>query len=309
MQDVETYLRSKRIKVVMKLFKQRLLLCCGIFIIGTVCQVKAENYIPWDELAADWWIDFGGEVFDGPRMYPVNAATDPDLQQSYEIWFAQAKTDNKASGMNALKFIHGGLMEGHLVSRDKAGSFQIFNSGDSNIFTDVLILVAIGADYLDADFSITLNLAGQTPYVLDVNDFIYYDNQYGRPSGFYSITDPNVEPISYAFNTAMVSVYGVSGLTALEPTDPAHPEYENKITIEYSFNYVPAPVIFSVYGYAGGDTMPTIYHTNRAFIDQNNKSKPISTFAVTVDGDINGDLKVDLADFALLSGNWLVGAD
>ena len=38
-----------------------------------------------------------------------------------------------------------------------------------------------------------------------------------------------------------------------------------------------------------------------------NTKKKISTFAVTVDGDLNGDLKVNLADLAILSRNWLIG--
>ncbi|MBW8042557.1 MAG: hypothetical protein FVQ85_21535 [Planctomycetes bacterium] len=282
----------------MKLFGRTILLICLFGVIGVICPAKAADYIPWDELSEDSWIQFLGG--NDPNMYPVNAADDGDIEASYPISFVQAATGNKARGMNALKFIHGGLMEGHLVSKDKAGSFKITNTGDGNYFTDILLLIAVGTANLDADFSMTVNLAGQTSYVLDVNDFVYYDNQYGRPSGFYSITDPNVEPISYAFETAMVTVYGISGVTNLEPLG-------GTITVDYSFDYVPAPVVFSVYGYIADDPEPTIYHTNRAFIDTNNTSKKVSTFAVTVDGDLNGDLKVDFADFAIMTGNWLVG--
>ncbi len=98
----------------------------------------------------------------------------------------------------------------------------------------------------------------------------------------------------------MISVYGVSGVTGLKPLG-------DTVTIEYSFDYIPAPVVFSVYGYVATDPVPTIYHTNRAFIDTNNTSKKVSTFAVTLDGDLNGDLKVDFVDFAIMSENWLVG--
>ncbi len=172
----------------MKLFKKTLLLICLIF--GLIRPTSASDYILWDKLSEDSWIDF----FDGnnPNIYPVNAADNNDINGAYPIAFVQAANGNKARGMNALKFIHGGLMEGHLVSRDKAGSFKITNTGDSNILTDILLLVAIGTESLESNFSMTINLKGQVSYVLDVNDFVYYDNQYGRPSGFYSITDPNV---------------------------------------------------------------------------------------------------------------------
>jgi hypothetical protein len=268
------------------------------FSVQVVCPSIAVDYIPWDELSEDSWIQFLGDG--DPNMYPVNAADDSDVEASYPISFVQAASRNKARGMNAMKFVHGGTMEGHLVSRDKAGSFQIINTGDSNVFTDILLLIAVDADDLASAFSMTVNLAGEDPYVLDANDFVYYDGQYGRPSGFYSITDPNNEPISYAFETAMVTVYGISGVTGLDVLG-------GTITVDYSFDYVPAPVVFSVYGYVDDDPEPTIYHTNRAFIDSNNPSKQVSTFAVTVDGDLNGDLKVDFADFATMSENWLTG--
>jgi len=280
------------------LFKRMAVLICFALVVREACPASAADYLPWDELSEDCWIQFLGG--NDPNMYPVNAADDADIEASYPISFVQAAPANKARGMNALKFVHGGLMEGHLVSKDKSSSFKITNTGDSNFFTDILLLVSIGANSLDADFSMTLNLAGQAPYSLDVNDFVYYDNQYGRPSGFYSITDPNVEPISYAFETAMVTVYGISGVTQLDPLGGA-------VTVEYSFDYVPAPVVFSIYGFVADDPEPTIYHTNRAFTDNNNASKKVSTFAVTVDGDLNGDLRVDFADFAMMSENWLVG--
>ena len=259
---------------------------------------EGAEYVPWHELSEDCWIQFLGDG--DPNMYPVNAGDDWDIEASYPISFVQAASGNKARGMNALKFVHGGLMEGDLVSKDKAGSFQIINAGDSNVFTDLLLLIAIDADSLAADFSMTVNLAGEDAYVLDVNDFVYYYGPYGRPSGFYSLTDPNTEPISYAFDTAVVTVYGISGVTGLDVLG-------GTITVDYAFAYVPAPVVFSIYGYVADDPEPTIYHTNRAFVDANNKSKKVSTFAVTVDGDLNGDLKVDFADFAMMSENWLAG--
>jgi len=281
----------------MNSFKGTVLLIC--FVIQMACPSSSADYIPWDELSEDSWIQFLGGS--DPNMYPVNAADAIDIEASYPISFVQAASGNKARGMNALKFIHSGLMEGHMVSKDKAGSFKITNTGDSNTFTDILLLIAINTDNLNSDFSMTVNLAQQETYKLDPNDFVFYNHQYGRPSGFYSITDPNIEPISYAFDTAMVTVYGISGVTTLDPLI-------GTITIDYSFDYVPAPVVFSVYGYVSDDPEPTIYHTNRAFIDTNNTKKKVSTFAVTVDGDLNGDLKVDCSDFAIMAENWLIGA-
>ena len=282
----------------MRSLKRCALLVCFVLVVLLACPVRGAEYIPWDELSADCWIQSLGDG--DPNMYPVNSADDGDIEESYRVSFVQEASGHKARGMNALKFIHGGLMEGHLVSEDKAGSFNIINTGDSNTFTDILLLIAIDADSLDPDFSMIVNLAGETPYQLDSDSFVLYDNQYGRPSGFYSTTDPDGEPISYAFDTAMVTVYGVSGVTNLVPV-------VGTITIDYAFDYVPAPVVFSVYGYVGTDPTPTIYHTNRGFVDVNNPSKKVSTFAVTVDGDLNGDLRVDLIDFAMFCENWLVG--
>jgi len=154
---------------------------CILGTIAVISPAKAADYVPWEELSQDCWIQFLGGY--DPNMYPVNAADDADIEAAYPISFVQAASGNKARGMNALKFIHGGLMEGHLVSKDKAGSFKIINTGDSNIFTDVLLLIAVDANNLDPDFAMTINLQGQTPYLLDVNDFVYYDDPFGGPAG------------------------------------------------------------------------------------------------------------------------------
>ena len=233
-------------------------------------------------------------------MYPVNAADTAEVDSSYPIAFSQAGTGDKAKGMNSLKFVHGGEMTGHMVSSDLKGGFAIANTGDNRIFTDILILAAIDADSLDPDFSMSLSLPGQTPYNLDANDFCYYDSPFGRPSGFYSITDPNEDGISYAFDNGMVTVYGVGDISLSQGSS---------MTINYQFNDLPGAAVFSVYGFVGTDPYPTIYHTNRAFVDQNDsKHNPVSTFAVTIKGDLNGDLKVDFLDIALLADNWLVGS-
>ncbi len=71
-----------------------------------------------------------------------------------------------------------------------------------------------------------------------------------------------------------------------------------------------SPAVFSVYGLVGTDPYPTIYHTNKAQLDDNDSSSKdvISTFAVTIPADTNRDLKVDFADFALMAQSWLTGA-
>ena len=99
---------------------------------------------------------------------------------------------------------------------------------------------------------------------------------------------------------AMVTVYVVEGLTSM-------PQNQS-VKIDYRFKNLPGPVVFSAYGYIGTDPLPSIYHTNRAFVDANDsQSKPVSTFAVTIPGDVNRDLRVDFADLAELAENWMIG--
>lgn len=288
-------------EVMIKWFKTIILLICQFLVFVLICPVTAANYIPWDELTENFWIDFFDD--NDPSMYPANADA-ADIDNSYTISFSQAGGGNKAKGMNALDFIHHGKNEGHLVSKDLTGSFELKNSGVSNTFTTMLIVVAINAESLKDDFTMQLNMQGQNINVIDANDFSYYDNPYGRPSGYYSITDPNNEALTYAFDTGMVTVYGVEGMPPMAPGD--------SITIDYSFEELPAPAVFSVYGFIGTDPEPTIYHTNKAFLDQNDLGggkNNISTFAVTVHGDLDGDLDVDLSDFAILSRNWQIGVE
>ena len=280
------------------MLKQMMLLISLVTVVIPASKLMAGNYIPWDELTMDSWIDF----FDGfnPLMYPVNALDVNDIDFSYPIAFSQAGGGDKAKGMNALKFVHGGMTDGDLVSSDLAGSFGIRNTGDNNTFTTMLVVVAIKADSLDKDFYMNLGVQGQQTYKLDVNDFYYYDNPFGRPSGYYSVTDPNNEPLTYAFDKGMVTVYGLSGMSPLASS--------KTVNVDYVFNSLPGPAVFSVYGFIGTDPMPTIYHTNKAFLDKNdtsNKNK-ISTFAVTVKGDLNGDLKVDIKDFRIIIDNWTI---
>ena len=281
----------------MKMLRKMMLLIGITAVVMPVSKSMAGNYIPWDELTMDSWIDFFDDV--NPLIYPVNALDANDIDFSYPIAFSQAGGGDKAKGMNALKFVHGGMTDGDLVSSDLAGSFGISNTGDNNTFTTILVVVAIKANSLDKDFYMNLSVQGQQAYKLDANDFCYYDNPYGRPSGYYSVTDPNTEPLTYAFDKGMVTVYGLSGMSPLASG--------KTVNVDYAFNSLPGPAVFSVYGFIGTDPMPTIYHTNKAFLDKNDplgKKNKISTFAVTVKGDLNGDLKVDLKDLKIMVENW-----
>jgi len=252
-----------------------LIMFIGMFILAS--SMQAGTYVPWDELTEASWIDFG-DASVWPSMYPVNGGS-VGIAESYPVAFSPAGGANKAKGMNALKFRHAGQTTGHIVSSDQAGVFEIVNTGKDNVFTDLLVLVAIDAESgsLEDRFEMTLNPETAEAFAFDPNHFGFYDNPFGRPSGYYLTTepadphstDPPGEPIAYAFDRAMVTLYAVEGLT--EP-------------------------------------LPSIYHTNRAFTDANDsKSNPVSTFAVTVPGDINRDLRVDFADLAELAENWMIG--
>jgi hypothetical protein len=268
----------------------------------------AGTYLPWDELTEASWIDFGdGSAW--PKMYPMNAGR-AGVAESYAVGFSPAGADNKAKGMNAIKFRHAGGMTGHRVSSDQAGSFEIVNTGQNNTFTNVLLLVAVnaGPGSLEDGFEMTLHPEAAEAFHFDPNDFVFYDNPFGRPSGYYFTTDPADphstnppgEPIAYAFDTAVVTVYAVEGITTLAK--------DQSVRIDYQFSNLPGPVVFSAYGYIGTDPLASIYHTNRAFVDANDSQRnPVSTFAVTVSGDVNKNLRVDFADLAELAQNWMIG--
>jgi hypothetical protein len=283
-----------------------LIMFTGMFILAS--STLAGTYMPWDELTEASWIDFG-ETSVWPGMYPANGDR-AGVAESYPIAFSPAGGADKAKGMNALKFRHAGQTTGHMVSSDQAGVFEIVNTGKDNVFTDLFILVAINSESgsLEDGFEMTLNPGTGERFAFDPNHFGFYDNPFGRPSGYYLTTDPADphsteppgEPIAYAFDRAMVTVYAVEGLAAMAQGQ--------SVNIDYEFKNLPGPAVFSAYGYIGTDPLPSIYHTNRAFVDANDgKNNPVSTFAVTVSGDINKDLRVDFADMAELAENWMIG--
>ena len=119
----------------------------------------------------------------------------------------------------------------------------------------------------------SLGLSGETPYAFDPNtDFCLYDASgyaTGRASGYYSVTSPSGEGISYAFDRGMVTVFAAQNAN-LGPS--------GSITIDYSFANLPGKAVFSVYGLDSG--VGRIYHTNRAVLDNNALTDPLSTFEV-----------------------------
>ena len=140
-------------------------------------------------------------------------------------------------------------------------------------------------------------------FIDEENDFTYYDPEAlgyltGRPSGFYSATDPNAEPLTYFFKRGLVSIYAFEDLN-LAPLG-------GSVQIHYHFKRLRHSVVFSVYGHDPGPGW--VYHTNRALLDVNKPSKPISTFAV-LPADFTGDGFVTLLDFVVFSRCWLATPD
>ncbi|MHC4540628.1 MAG: hypothetical protein ACYTEK_12340 [Planctomycetota bacterium] len=291
-----------------KVMRSRTLLTVLIVMWIFTSVAQANTYAPWDELAEASWIDFGDAAV-WPDMYPINAGR-AGVAESYAVGFSPAGADNKAKGMNAIKFQHAGQTTGHMASSDQAGSFEIVNTGKDNMFTEVLLLVVINAgdEFLRDGFEMTLHPETGDVFKFEPNHFVFYDNPFGRPSGYYFTTDPADphstdppgEPIAYAFERAMVTLYAIEGLTSLGQNQ--------SVRVDYRFSNLPGPAVFSAYGHIGTDPLASIYHTNRAFVDANDSQRrDVSTFAVTVPGDVNKDLRVDLADLAMLAENWMVG--
>ena len=68
------------------------------------------------------------------------------------------------------------------------------------------------------------------------------------------------------------------------------------LEIDYEFTNLPGSAVFSVYGYIDGNA---VYHTNRAFLDNADLTRKVSTFAVTPEP---ATLLTAAAGAALLAG-------
>ena len=72
--------------------------------------------------------------------------------------------------------------------------------------------------------------------------------------------------------------------------------------VYYQFENLPASAVFSIYFIKDQIT----YHTNRALVDNNKTSEPISTFEIIpLKPDLDGDGDVDLCDLYIFSDHWL----
>ncbi len=234
----------------------------GLVIFGTAVSAHAA-FIPWDLLSSDSWIviDTGAVK---PLMHTANGG-------DYPIGFDQAGTGNKARGMNALTFSAGGTGTDHRVATALTGSFTVRNGG-SRTFSDLVLVAAINAASLPGDFSMSLGVSGATPYAFSpAADFGYCDSSAptGRPSGYYSITSPSREDLTYSFPAGMVTAFAAAGVN-LAPSG-------GTVTFNYAFANLPGTAVFSVYAYDA--TIGWIYHTNRSLVDQNQAGNP-STFEV-----------------------------
>lgn len=225
---------------------------------------SAAAFTPWDPLVNDSWVYFGPPQ-SRLTMHTVNGG-------DYEVGFDQARNDHGARGMNALRFSSGGTNVGHLSTSLQTGSFGVGNVGDARSFTDLLILVAIDAPALPADFAMSLGAAGSARQFDPTADFGFYEHpEYsaGRPSGYYSATSPAGEDIAYDFDAGMVSVYAAQDVS-LGPG--------GSVMFDYAFEHLPGRAVFSVYGFDAG--LGWIYHSNRGVIDAHNAAGSVSTFEV-----------------------------
>lgn len=241
----------------------------AVLLLMTTGHLRAD-FVPWDDLVDDSWIAHRPED-EKLVIHTVNAG-------DYDVGFDQARSSNGARGMNSVKLSHGGTNIGHMVSYEPVGSFEIQNTGD-HVFSDLLILVAVAADSLPANFA--FSLAGRT---FDrESDFGFYDAagfDAGRPSGYYSVTNPPAERLGYDLDSGMVTIMGLTGLS-LGGATPA-------ITVDYAFENLPSRAVFSAYGVREG--IDWIFHTNRGLTDANDPGRPVSTFEVIVPEPVTGAL-------------------
>jgi hypothetical protein len=246
--------KQERSRGQMKMF----LVMAGLAIVVTA--PAGAVYVPWDSLTNDSWIAGASTA---AAIYTVNGT-------SYTLAFGTKNTNGSAKGMSAVKFSDGVNNTGHLQSDDLSGSFNIVNGGGQN-WSKVLVLLAIQSDTLAPDFSLSLGVSGRTAYTFNpLTDFSFYNHpEYttGRPTGYYSGTNPASDTIAYDFATGLVSIYelGVSVNSG------------GSIAVNYSFNDLPGRAVFSAYAIQSGSS---VTHTNRAILDTKDATAQVSTFEV-----------------------------
>jgi len=190
--------------------------------------------------------------------------------------------------------------------------------------------VVIDNDTLPAGFSLTLDAEGSNEgkLTLDSSDFIYYDQpEYdtGRPSGYYTETDPDTEDLAYTFVTDGISWnfdnlsprrgFNSGMLSLVVFTGVSLPSTGTTAQVDYQIENLPATAVFAIYGYDNIEQV--VKFTNRAISDNNNPDEPVSTFEVIVipacgdvnhpypAGDLSGDCRVNWNDFSIFVAHWL----
>lgn len=248
----------------MEKFKKQLVTMV-ILLVSFQLEGLQATYTPWDALVSDSWIETAAVP---AQIYSANGST-------YDLSFATAKSNGAARGLNSVKFSDGLVNTGHLKSYLFDSSFYIDNTGGQN-FTNFLLMVAIDADTLPEDFSLSLTARGQT-YNLDPStDFAFYSHpEYdtGRPTGYHSAANPTGDSIAYDFASGFVSVID---LTCVSPAVPILPA--TMVEIDYNFDNLPGRAVFS--GYAIQFESTQVTHTNRATTDMNDPEATLSSFEV-----------------------------
>jgi hypothetical protein len=280
--------------------KLRLVCAVVMFVsVSAYAQVAEPNdvsFMPWGALESlegigpnwlqsDEWTEY---------LYTVN-------DKAYALAFGLARSDGGPRGANALKFVQDGEAVGHHVAEQVQGSFEVANTGDNNTFEDLVIMVALDADQLNADFAFRMWTDANDSLVTfdSARDFVWYDPcalgyDTGRPSGIYGLTTPSYEPLTYLFNQGMITLYSFEQVN-LEPGV--------SVRFHYDFDYLQTRAVFNVYGSVNKKGETTIYHTNRSVANPQNLEEQVTTFAVTppyLQADLDGNGLINLRDVAYL---------
>ncbi len=280
--------------------KQRLMIC--LVVLGTLtasAQTVEPNeapFVPWSVLEvaeglgptwlkSDGWTEY---------LYTVN-------DRAYALSFGLARSDGGPRGANALKFVHNQEALGHHVNEQVQGYFDVINTGDTNTFEDLVILVALDANQLDPDFGLKMWAdANESLFVFDpARHFVWYDPSAlgydtGRPSGINPLTIPSYEPVAYLFNQGLISQVSF-GQVNLAPSASAR--------LYYAFDCLQAKAVFSVYGSVNKKGKTSIYHSNRSVANPENPDEQVSTFSVMpsyLQADLDGNGLINLRDVAYL---------
>jgi hypothetical protein len=279
---------------------------------GDVNDPGGHAFVPWDALIDDPNMGPGWLKSDlwANYIYTVNG-------DAYQLAFGLARSDGGPRGMNSLKFSVGAESIGHHETENQEGYFDILNTGDTNTYEDLLLLVSIDAQSLPHNFGLGIatdcnNITGglstcDSAYRFDpIVDFTFHDPNAlgydtGRPSGLYWKTTPSSETLSYLFDKGMVTVYGLKQVN-LGPNGAS-------VRVYYDFDNLNTSAAFSVYGSVSkkdkttGEFLVTVYHTNRTVANPDNPTEEVSTFAVIPPfhpADLDENRKVDLHDLVWL---------